>query len=253
MGIVDTAARAFGFDDKTTNAWYTFGKVEAVEDGVLTLTTSGGTMTATAFCTASAGDVVLVLVNDGKAVALATRGGEGGGGTPGPQGPKGDKGDTGPQGPQGETGPQGPEGPAGPEGPQGPKGDKGDPGEGGGDTVTTNKGGVTWATCLTAPSNGWGWREEKHSDGRLALWVWDWFTMSATAMGTKTLTYPSAATAFAETPNVFTSARTNVATALAMGVSGVTSSNISVYMYANGTTGSGRIAFVQIKFEGRWK
>lgn len=66
-------------------------------------------------------------------------------------------------------------------------------------TCTENSGGQTLATCMTYPSAGWGWREEKWSDGRLTLYIWAWYTLSATT-SYKTLNWPTDATAFVDFP-----------------------------------------------------
>lgn len=66
-------------------------------------------------------------------------------------------------------------------------------------TCTENSGGQTLATCMTYPSAGWGWREEKWSDGRLTLYIWAWYTLSATT-SYKDLAWPADATAFVDFP-----------------------------------------------------
>jgi len=66
-------------------------------------------------------------------------------------------------------------------------------------TCTENSGGQTLATCMTYPSAGWGWREEKWSDGRLSLFIWAWYTLSATT-SYKDLVWPADATAFTDFP-----------------------------------------------------
>jgi len=66
-------------------------------------------------------------------------------------------------------------------------------------SCTENSGGATFAECEAYAANGWGWREEKHGDGRLTLYIWDWFSVTATT-SYKTLNYPADATPFVDAP-----------------------------------------------------
>ena len=77
MVAMDEFAGAFGLDGKTPGTWTTLGKVTAVSGNTITAML-GGSSTATgceAYCPAAVGDVVFVVVTDGKARAVACRGG----------------------------------------------------------------------------------------------------------------------------------------------------------------------------------
>lgn len=79
---LDAVASAFGFDDRRPRRWAALGKVQAVNaDGSLSVLIGGATAPTdcAAYCTAAAGDVVYVAVEDGKARAIARQGGDGGG------------------------------------------------------------------------------------------------------------------------------------------------------------------------------
>lgn len=76
MVALDVFAHAFGFDEKNDGAWFTLGKVTAVNGSKLSVLL-GGSATPTqveSYCTAAVGDVVLVVVSKGQARAIAKRG-----------------------------------------------------------------------------------------------------------------------------------------------------------------------------------
>ena len=78
MDGVDGLAKALGIDDKKKADWHTLAKVSAVNaDGSLTCYLSGSASPSNVedYCQAQAGDVVCVLISNGKARAIATRGG----------------------------------------------------------------------------------------------------------------------------------------------------------------------------------
>ena len=74
------------------------------------------------------------------------------------------------------------------------------------DSVTQNRGGKTYSEDITAATNntggGVGWKECKHSDGRLELWIWDWLSSNAGVTADHTLSWPSAATSFVTTTDL---------------------------------------------------
>lgn len=83
MASLEQLADVFGLGGKADGDWTTLAKVSAVNpDGSLSCYLSGSPTPSnvSAFCKASAGDVVLVVVSKGKARAIARYGGEGGGG-----------------------------------------------------------------------------------------------------------------------------------------------------------------------------
>ena len=61
------------------------------------------------------------------------------------------------------------------------------------------QGGVKFATALTWVNPAFGWREEKWSDGRLTLYWWEWWSLSATT-SYKTMNWPADATPFVDAP-----------------------------------------------------
>lgn len=76
MVALDVFAHAFGFDEKNDGAWFTLGKVTAVNGSKLSVLL-GGSATPTqveSYCAAAVGDVVLVVVSKGQARAIAKRG-----------------------------------------------------------------------------------------------------------------------------------------------------------------------------------
>ncbi len=82
MVSMDAFASAFGFDAKSDDVWTTLGKVTAVNsDGSLSVLL-GGSATPTrceAYCVASSGDIVMVVISTGQARAIARKGGDGDG------------------------------------------------------------------------------------------------------------------------------------------------------------------------------
>lgn len=77
--MVDMAdfAQAFGLDSKSSDTWTTLGKVTAVSGTTLTVKLGGSSSTTTceAYCLANVDDIVFVLITDGKARAVAVKGG----------------------------------------------------------------------------------------------------------------------------------------------------------------------------------
>lgn len=78
MVAMDEFASAFGFDAKSSDTWTTLGKVTAVSGTTLTVKLGGSSSTTTceAYCLAAVGDIVFVVITDGKARAVAVKGGE---------------------------------------------------------------------------------------------------------------------------------------------------------------------------------
>lgn len=79
MVTMESFAQAFGFDAKSPDTWTTLGKVTAVSGNTLSVKL-GGSSTATdceAYCIAGVGDIVLVVVTNGAARAVACKGGAG--------------------------------------------------------------------------------------------------------------------------------------------------------------------------------
>lgn len=77
MVALDVFAHAFGFDEKNDGAWFTLGKVTAVNGSKLSVL-MGGSATPTeceAYCLAGVGDVVLIIIKDGAPRAIACKGG----------------------------------------------------------------------------------------------------------------------------------------------------------------------------------
>ena len=77
MVAMDEFANAFGFDVKSSDTWTTLGKVTAVNGSTLSVKL-GGSSSATsceAYCLADVGDIVFVVITDGKARAVAVKGG----------------------------------------------------------------------------------------------------------------------------------------------------------------------------------
>ena len=116
-------------------------------------------------------------------------------------------------------------------------------------SVTTNSGGTTFAECMAWPVNGWGWKEEKHSDGRLIVTVWDWFS-TATNPRYATIAYPAGATAFVDTPTPTVGTRVAVNCSVSVSVGNISSSTIGIG--TNRVGNSGNVAVV-VRLEGRWK
>ena len=77
MVTMESFAQAFGFDVKPSDTWTTLGKVTAVSGNTLSVLL-GGSSTATdceAYCIAGVGDIVLVVITNGAARAVARKGG----------------------------------------------------------------------------------------------------------------------------------------------------------------------------------
>lgn len=77
MVTMESFAQAFGFDAKPSDTWTTLGKVTAVSGNTLSVKL-GGSSTATdceAYCIAGVGDIVLVVITNGAARAVAVKGG----------------------------------------------------------------------------------------------------------------------------------------------------------------------------------
>ena len=75
---MDEFASAFGFDAKSSDTWTTLGKVTAVSGTTLTVKLGGSSSTTQceAYCLAAVDDIVFVVITDGKARAVAVKGGE---------------------------------------------------------------------------------------------------------------------------------------------------------------------------------
>ena len=78
--MVDMAdfAQAFGLDSKSPDTWTTLGKVTDVSGTTLTVKLGGSSSTTQceAYCLAAVDDIVFVVITDGKARAVAVKGGE---------------------------------------------------------------------------------------------------------------------------------------------------------------------------------
>ena len=70
-------AQAFGLDSKSPDTWTTLGKVTAVSGTTLTVKLGGSSSNTQceAYCLAAVGDIVFVVITDGKARAVAVKGG----------------------------------------------------------------------------------------------------------------------------------------------------------------------------------
>ena len=79
MVAMDEFASAFGFDAKSSDTWTTLGKVTAVSGTTLTVKLGGcsSTTPCEAYCLAAVDDIVFVVMTDGKARAVAVKGGAG--------------------------------------------------------------------------------------------------------------------------------------------------------------------------------
>ena len=77
MVSMDEFANAFGFDAKSNDTWTTLGKVTAVSGNTLSVKLGGSTSTTDceAYCLADVGDIVLVVITNGSARAVAVKGG----------------------------------------------------------------------------------------------------------------------------------------------------------------------------------
>ena len=78
MVAMDVFASAFGFDAKSDDVWTALGKVTAVNGNTLSVLLGGSAtpMACEAYCYASVGDVVFVVISKGRARAIAVRGGD---------------------------------------------------------------------------------------------------------------------------------------------------------------------------------
>ena len=100
------------------------------------------------------------------------------------------------------------------------------------DSVTEITGGTTMSTCRS--SGGWGWRADKHSDGRMTLHVWNRYTLSATT-SYQTLNLPasSALAVFTDFPIIHVTAVSTTTTN-----DSIATSVNSATMSTSGTQGS---------------
>lgn len=108
-------------------------------------------------------------------------------------------------------------------------------------TCIENSGGVQLSSyglelgTGTWPANGgWGWREEKWSDGRLTVYFWKWFATSNSGWQQlwTNLEYPTDSTAFIDTPTPFTSLVDN-----AMSIQGAAMLKLTSIRTSSNTTG----------------
>lgn len=119
-------------------------------------------------------------------------------------------------------------------------------------TFVENSGGSTWQTVQGAPaSNSAGWYERKYADGRLTLWVWDWYNM-AQASRSVTWTWPTGPTPFTDFP-IWTepAVRVHAASSVVFTVTGITV-NTSISFYIT-KTGSNTAAPWCVRLDGHWK
>ena len=77
MVAMDVFAHAFGIDSKSNDVWTTLGKVTAVSGNTLSVLLGGSAtpMECEAYCIAGVGDIVLVVITNGAARAVACKGG----------------------------------------------------------------------------------------------------------------------------------------------------------------------------------
>lgn len=77
MVTMESFAQAFGFDAKPDDTWTTLGKVTAVNGNTLSVKLGGSTSTTDceAYCLADVGNIVLVVITNGSARAVAVKGG----------------------------------------------------------------------------------------------------------------------------------------------------------------------------------
>lgn len=77
MVTMESFAQAFGFDAKSNDTWVTLGKVQSVSGNTLSVKLGGSTSTTAceAYCLADVGDIVLVVITNGSARAVAVKGG----------------------------------------------------------------------------------------------------------------------------------------------------------------------------------
>ena len=78
MTTLDAFASAFGFDSHRDSIWVTLGKVTAVSGSTHTVMLGGSDVgtACDAYCHAAVGDVVLVIVANGRARTVSNRGGD---------------------------------------------------------------------------------------------------------------------------------------------------------------------------------
>lgn len=120
-------------------------------------------------------------------------------------------------------------------------------------TCVESSGGQTWQQVQSAPgSNSSGWYEQKWSDGRLIVEVWDWYNMTAS---TRSVTYnfPTGPTAFVDYPRwQITAGKPGSATTAVLFtiVTFTTNTSAGLYIYK---WGSNAACPFKIHMEGRWK
>ena len=115
-----------------------------------------------------------------------------------------------------------------------------------------NKGGVKFATALTWVNPAFGWREEKWSDGRLTVYWWEWWSLSATT-SYKTMNWPADATPFVDAPILQITAITTGQAQDAIAASLATyTPNTSVTVAIRRTNSVGK-CLIAFEAKGHWK
>ena len=120
-------------------------------------------------------------------------------------------------------------------------------------TCTENSGGYTWSQVFDfTGDNRYGWREEKWSDGRLSVWVWDYWTLNATPRSCS-YTWPAGATPFTSTPTWSFSAYCTTTNDLSCHMHAMTTNtSATVYAYRSGGSNTSKAA-IAIRFDGHWQ
>lgn len=134
-------------------------------------------------------------------------------------------------------------------------------------TVTENSGGVQLSsyglelgTGAWPAGGGWGWREEKWSDGRLTVYWWQWFATTGSGWQQlwTNLPYPTGATGFVDTPNPSVSLFDNGASVQGAAMVKLTSIRTSSdttgfkMTYYNSAANTNAKTLVLVRADGHW-
>ena len=113
-------------------------------------------------------------------------------------------------------------------------------------------GAINWDYCRGFNGSGFGWREEKWSDGRLTLYEWCWWTLS-TSPRIVTCKWPTAATQFISTPTWSFGSEAPDVNGLDISIQSLsipTSFNLRLLRTGGSTTSKAAIC---VRFDGRWQ
>ena len=113
-------------------------------------------------------------------------------------------------------------------------------------------GAISWDYCRGFNGSGFGWREEKWSDGRLTLYEWCWWTLS-TSPRIVTCKWPTAATQFISTPTWSFGSEAPDVNGLDISIQSLsipTSFNLRLLRTGGSTTSKAAIC---VRFDGRWQ